>query len=421
MTEPAPIELDGATAVVGPDSTAAAEPDEPATVNPRKLPPYLRPKRRWKRDWRWAAVGIGKALLAIGVLFLLFFCYQRWGTAIQYSQSQDELENEFDALLATAATTPSTTAPPTASTLPPSTSAEEPEPATSTPPSNPVTTTGATTTTVDPTIALLTLGGALGQIEIPKIDMSGVIVAGVRVEDLRKGVGHFPDTPLPGQQGNSAIAGHRTTYGAPFGRIDQLEPGDEIRITTLQGEFVYRVTEQFIVDPSDYEVVRNQPDKTMLTLVSCHPPLSAKQRIIVTAELEVTESDPVQEAVINYGQDVVLPTGMDQGTDDGTASPADEQLPGELTDETTGAVSDDAEELAALDTADAFSSGWFSDPNAYGQAALWGLACIAVLALCWFVGWRTRYWLGALAGLVPFTVTLYFFFENVNRMLPPSL
>ena len=404
-------------------------PDGPAPpssppVNPRKLPPYLRPKRRWQRDWRWAAVGIGKTLLAIGVLFLLFFCYQRWGTAIQYSQSQDELENELDSLLASAATAPSTTVPvettapevtTAPSTLPPGAATDQPGTATSTPP----TSAPSTSTTVDPTIALLTLGGALGQIEIPKIDLSGVIVAGVRVEDLRKGVGHFPDTPLPGQQGNSAIAGHRTTYGAPFSRIDELQPGDEIRITTLQGEFVYRVTAHFIVDPTDYEVVENQPDKVMLTLVSCHPRLSARQRIIVTAELETAESDAVHEPVVNYGRPEALPTGMDQGTDDGTASlPGEEVPPSDLIDE---AVREDTEELARLDSQDAFSSGWFSDPNAYGQVALWGLACIAVLAVCWYLGRHTRYWIGAFAGFVPFLVVLYFFFENVNRMLPPSL
>ena len=143
-------------------------------------------------------------------------------------------------------------------------------------------------------------GEAIARMIIPAIDVDEIVVAGVEVEDLRKGPGHYGTTPLPGQPGNAAIAGHRTTYGAPFGQIDELAPGDEIIIETLQGRFVYRVLPggrgmagrtpgHRIVAPTALEVLDDQGDNR-LTLTSCHPKYSSKQRIIVHAELV---GDPV--------------------------------------------------------------------------------------------------------------------------------
>ena len=94
-------------------------------------------------------------------------------------------------------------------------------------------------------------GDAIGLIRIPKIGLDRAIVQGVTVPDLRKGPGHYPDSPMPGQLGNAAIAGHRTTYGAPFNRLDELVAGDEITIVTLAGTFHYPVTEQLVVSPRD--------------------------------------------------------------------------------------------------------------------------------------------------------------------------
>jgi LPXTG-site transpeptidase (sortase) family protein len=126
-----------------------------------------------------------------------------------------------------------------------------------------------------------------------------ITVAGVKVDDLRKGPGHFPDTPLPGQLGNSAIAGHRTTFGAPFNRVDELSPGDEIIVTTVQGRFVYTVTGTSIVAPTALEVLDPTAEAT-LTLVSCHPKYSARQRIIVKAVLDPTASAEPQPASAPY-------------------------------------------------------------------------------------------------------------------------
>ena len=90
------------------------------------------------------------------------------------------------------------------------------------------------------------------------------------------------NTPLPGQKGNAAIAGHRTTYGAPFNRIDELEPGDEILIDAPYGQFRYEVRATTIVSPSAGEVLEDKGDNR-LTLTSCNPKYSARQRIVVTA------------------------------------------------------------------------------------------------------------------------------------------
>src|SRR3546814_2018073 len=90
----------------------------------------------------------------------------------------------------------------------------------------------------------------------PICGVDETIIEGVSLADRKHGPGHVPETPLPGQEGNAAIAGHRTTYGAPFNRIDELVPGDEIIVQTIQGEFRYTMTEQLIVSPRDRKSTR---------------------------------------------------------------------------------------------------------------------------------------------------------------------
>lgn len=127
-------------------------------------------------------------------------------------------------------------------------------------------------------------GEPIGRIRIPKIDVDWVFVEGIDPEDLKKGPGHYPGTPLPGGEGNVAIAGHRTTYGAPFNRLDELTQGDEITVTNGTEVYVYRVTENKIVAPTDLSVVAPTADPK-LTLTTCHPKFSARQRLIIVADL----------------------------------------------------------------------------------------------------------------------------------------
>jgi sortase A len=131
-----------------------------------------------------------------------------------------------------------------------------------------------------------TTGHAIGIIRIPKIGRHDAIVQGTDTDSLRKGPGHYPATNFPGQGGTVAIAGHRTTYGAPFNAIDKLKPGDEIVLDMPYGKFTYAVKSTKIVDPSDLAVVDRVPGPEQLVLSACHPLYSASQRIIVFARLK---------------------------------------------------------------------------------------------------------------------------------------
>jgi sortase A len=128
-------------------------------------------------------------------------------------------------------------------------------------------------------------GDPLGRIRIPEIGVSEVFVEGTGTAELRSGPGHYPATPLPGQRGTVAIAGHRTTYGAPFHDVDDLRRGDRIELAMPYGRFTYRVERTRIVAPTATEVT-DRVAHDRLILSACHPLYSAAQRIVVFARLE---------------------------------------------------------------------------------------------------------------------------------------
>ena len=136
-------------------------------------------------------------------------------------------------------------------------------------------------------------GDAIGRIEIPAIGVEDYVVEGTDVENLRKGPGHYPETPLPGEHGTAAIAGHRTTYGAPFRRIDDLQRGQEIAVDMPYGRFVYRVERAKIVEPTDLSVL-DRVGHDRLVLSACHPLYSAAQRIVVFSKLARREPSRVR-------------------------------------------------------------------------------------------------------------------------------
>jgi sortase A len=125
-------------------------------------------------------------------------------------------------------------------------------------------------------------GDAIGRIELPSLDRAYFMVEGVDRASLRKGPGHYPDTPLPGERGTVAVAGHRTTYLAPFRTIDKLERGDPVIASMPYGRFVYRVERTRIVEPSALWVKRRLRYNRLI-LTACHPLYSAAQRIVVFA------------------------------------------------------------------------------------------------------------------------------------------
>ncbi len=129
-----------------------------------------------------------------------------------------------------------------------------------------------------------TEGEAIGKIVIPRFGLDAVIIQGTDTSSLEKGPGHYPDTPFPGQPGTIGIAGHRTTYLAPFRHIDALEAGDKIMIHMPYADFTYTVRRHEIVDPSDVQIV-DPVGHPLLVLTACNPLYSAAQRYAIFATL----------------------------------------------------------------------------------------------------------------------------------------
>jgi sortase A len=127
-------------------------------------------------------------------------------------------------------------------------------------------------------------GDALTRLVIPALKVDTVVVEGTGSSALRAGAGHYPNTPLPGEEGNVAIAGHRTTYGKPFANLDRLAVGDQVVLETPIGRHQYRITRPpFVVSNNDFSVISQTPGRT-LTLTTCHPKGSTKQRLVIRAE-----------------------------------------------------------------------------------------------------------------------------------------
>lgn len=121
---------------------------------------------------------------------------------------------------------------------------------------------------------------AIAQLEIPRIGLNVIVVEGTGDSSLRKGPGHLEETPLPGMQGNFAVAGDRVLYGAPFLNLDEMEAGDEIILKTPYGRFVYAVSSKSIVIPEDVSVIKSNGTE-MITLSTCDPPWDTSRRLVV--------------------------------------------------------------------------------------------------------------------------------------------
>ena len=254
---------------------------------------------RWDRppgpkDVRWFLRLVGKVLIVTGLLMFGFVAYQLWGTGIEYARAQDRAEDQFNDLLERLSTTTSTSTSTTSTTNPTTTTTLAP--GVTTVPGSVVATTPSTTSTTTTTTTVvaataipdfseiiermqITEGEPIGFINLVPLEQGMYIFPGVSRSDLENGPGHFPETPMPGQLGNSAIAGHRTTWGEPFRHLDELEVGDEIVVTMRYGIFTYRVTSTEIVDPSDREVIATtDPDIATLTLTTGHVSSAARVR-----------------------------------------------------------------------------------------------------------------------------------------------
>jgi sortase A len=386
-------------------------------VSERRVPYFERPAP--PHDWRWKVALVGRTLIVLGLLMFGFVAYQLWGTGIQTAQAQHTLDRQFADQLAG---TTSTSAPSTTSTTVPGST-------TST-----IDTTTSTTSTVPtaPAGPLPTNGSAVARLKIPSIGLTYTVVQGVGVADLKKGPGHFPETPMPGQYGNAAIAGHRTTYGHPFYKLDKVQVGDLIEVDTLVGTYTYRVTGSRVVSPAQYaEVIPTvDPKVATLTLATCTPAYTARQRLILFAQLV-----PEQSAKVFAPSTLGAPSGglpgdgpNDTGaTTTSTTAPAPSTTAASsTTSSTAGAVTTTTPTTIAPAKGsaanDAFASGWFDDGSAIPHVLLWGVLLGAVCLVAFRIGRRmNRLWMCFVVGAVPFLVMLYFFFENINRLLPSSI
>ncbi|MGH3028183.1 MAG: sortase [Gaiellaceae bacterium] len=128
-------------------------------------------------------------------------------------------------------------------------------------------------------------GQAFGRIHIPRIGVESIVVHGTRWgADLSRGPGHYERTTVPGLGKTVGIAGHRTTFGAPFRKIDKIKAGDEITLEMPYATFRYRVFQHEIVDEKDWSVIRNRGFDTLM-LSACHPLYGSSERWVVYAKL----------------------------------------------------------------------------------------------------------------------------------------
>jgi sortase A len=225
--------------------------------------------------------GTGQTLITLGVVLLLFCVYELKVTNLVTAQAQeqlaDDLQEQWHAPVA---------APP----------APTPRPS-----GAPVALRPRTAVPTPPPVPPVELGSGIAVLRIPRLgdwnDRPPVVVEGVSTADLKKGPGHIPGTAMPGGVGNAVLSGHRTTYGAPFERVDELQPGDAVVVETRDTWFTYTVTGTRIVRPTAVEVTwpvpgdrGATPTERLLTMTTCHPRFSARQRMVVSAELTATDA-----------------------------------------------------------------------------------------------------------------------------------
>ncbi|MEJ7765902.1 MAG: class E sortase [Acidimicrobiales bacterium] len=321
--------------------------------------PSLRPRRR-RLELASVLSGTGRVLIALGLLILGFVAFELLGTNVAESRDQTELQEQL------------TVPPPpvdlqTSQPVAPQ-PGQQPDQGPPPPPS----------------------GSAVARIRIPRIGLDKAVIEGVDLSDLRRGPGHYSTTPLPGQPGNSAIAGHRTTYGAPFFRLDKMEPGDPILVSTVQGAFLYEVRRVFVVKPSQIDVL-DPTEGSQLTLTTCNPRFSAAERLVVVADLKgpAAPASPPRPAE--------PPANIDPPSIGADPSPVETTEPEPVAQEVVGASGDPAERI---------------------PSALWGSVVLLLMLVGAALGRLWRKWPARLVVAAPFLVCLWTFYSHLARAVP---
>ena len=334
----------------------------------------------------------GITLITLGVVVLLFVAYQLFGTNFSESHSQSVLAKQFSALAAAdASLAPKRSSGATAST--PAASAQSANTGTTTQPSG-------SATEVLPSVPT---GHAIDHLSIPAIGVDKFVVEGTAEADLAEGPGHYKGTALPGQVGNVGIAGHRTTFGAPFFKLGQLKAGDSIYITDLSGHtWLYSVSEApLVVSPTDVAILAQTPF-AQLTLTTCNPIFSATSRLVVVARLV---GSAVHVTTAPAPAISTLASGAASAT-----SPA--KAPSSATTSKTPAG-----KVTGFNSGGGSSKAWFPALSfGLGAILLW-LSARILMTTC--RRWRR---LGVLvAGIAACAIPLWLCFENATRLLPPSV
>ena len=314
---------------------------------------------------------VGKILLGAGALLLAFVAFQLWGTSLYTNHEQGHLREALGKVIGH-------------TSLPLAALGKQTHPG-----SDPA---GSSLPTVATSVAATTSAPAVGQpiglLAIPKLGLDDAIVEGVGEAQLQGGPGHYPGTSLPGQAGNAAIAGHRTTFAAPFYNLNQLEAGDPIFVLTSQGLFRYDVERTEIVPPDDNTVL-DASTTPELTLTTCNPRYSASQRLVVVAFLDTT------------------PAAKPHTGNPSTTKPA----PKPTAKKSTGGA---GASLAAATT---------SNSGDILPAVLWGLVTLIGFVLLRFGSRRLKRpltWVSYVVGVPVLLAALFFCFEHVSLALPAS-
>jgi len=365
----------------------------------------------------------GLVLISSGVLLFLFAIYQLFGTALITAQAQKDLENDLDTVteeLASDEFIQNTFT--KLETITVSEEVERTETVETEVSSSPFDNLTAEEISALSNIVYKPQGEAIAQIVAPVMGLDSIVVSGTAVSDLRKGPGHYTDSAALCSTGNAAIAGHRTTYGAPFGDIASLKFGDEIRVNTPYGNCIYTVTERFIVEPSDTWVVKDQGDNR-LTLTSCHPKYSAAQRYIVVAELTQTDVPylPSQEEINAL---IASTTEITVVSEEVTTTETVEREV-EVAREVTETIRDEANPLIEKTTTvtEGFGEGLDGDDDQLLAVILYGLVFFAVWYRIYRIansenkGRKFKY-ITYGVGVFPLFVAMGLWFYRVDLFLP---
>ena len=363
----------------------------------------------------------------LAIFTVLFLAFQIWGTGLYTARAQDTLAQDLDADVPTPeVSTPGTSPPP--STVAPR-AAPDTDVNGAVPRSSPQEQTERAVAVAQVTSARP--GEAIARLTMPRLGTSHVVVEGVDVDSLRTGPGRYPTTALLGTTGNAAVAGHRSTYGAPFAALDELRPGDEIRVETPLGTAVYEVMDPLlafspwiervrsvgpghvIVGPDDGFVLADVSDDR-LTLTSCHPRFSARERLIVAARLV---SAPLSATPVDLvsppapvGQD---PVHADSGAGGGAAP---QQRAAPVTGDPTVRVPVLTTSSAAQvpDLREGLSGMSFE----ILPTLVWPLALVVAMVAAAAVRHRWGMVVAWATGVVPVGAILWMLFTHLDRMLP---